>query len=953
MPKNCSTHVVHALVLMFLIAPLQSQAQQSWSTAAVNIQGRTTTILQNRILVRMQDARSRNVAEQLLPAGFHIDDQFLQPQQTRWFSNTNAPVQRLSDDLYSAEDRLTRTFTVLIPAGVSPLDAVRSLLTKHSSVIEFAEPWYVAETQGQPNDPMQNEQAYLATIKARAAWDVYEGDSTIVIGISDDGVQQNHEDLGPNIALNTNEIPDNGVDDDANGYIDDYNGYNFTYQMDGTKPGSTTSIESFGHGTKVTGIAAAAANNGVGIAGVGFRSKFFPMKTAKRTGGGIVFGYQSLIYAAQRKFSVVNTSWGIVKPRSPIDQSVIDYCIASNTLIVASGGNHGTDEPGAAWRWMNFPASYRGVLGVGETSTDDKVTATSGVGINADVYAPGNYAYTTEAPEGYTSFQVQGTSFASPIAAGVAALVRGKWPNLSPLQVAEHLRQTADDIASTNNAIEGFAPRRVNAERALKTDPSTQASVRIVGGTAKLPKASAPNRYRAGDTIDLVLNLRSFLSDVNLETVLQVQDANGWQIQILNEGQSAGLLTQTATKAVGPFRIVVSAIGQGHCVLTLAMSGKGYDDKDVFMLQPPDAMMHFENESLIYSMSDDGMVGYTAPYDPKYGDGFGWKPSYSLLASGGIFAEAEGQRTVSAFKTDPPYASDFVPIQPFGGNAEPAACILSDSIAFTPVGMNVQQQCEFSKATSSATIWSLTITPAKPDGKIEDVGVGYVFDWDIGARGADNHIRRDDDCIPTALRGQQSAGFVISREAYPVALCVATVSQTPTDMAQMACMLIGDLIDDDDGFTPADRIILLTSGTTWATDNIGDVAATIGMRRQGAITNARPFSFKVVVGAGASTDAAKAAVRLALEAVTSVEEQAHTEIPIRPNPVISQATVSVEQGACTIDVVNITGQHVMRVPTNGAHEVRLATAELPSGSYAVVVRTADGRVLSTRYMVHL
>lgn len=922
-------------------------SQADLSIVRIEVGGRNMDVVQQRLFVRMQSARTLNDAQQALPPGFRVVDQFLYPAQSIFFADvTRMMASGGSQELYSAEERLTRTFVVEYTGIASPLHMADLLQRKHRDQIELAEPWYVAQTQMElPNDPEISQQLHLQRINAPQAWEVYKGSDSIVIGISDDGVRQDHEDLGPNIAINVGEIPDNGVDDDANGYIDDYNGYNFTYQLDGTQPGSTASITAYGHGTKVAGLAAAATNNGKGIAGVGYRSKFFPMKTAKRSGGGIIFGYQSLMYAAQRKFSVINTSWGVVKPYSQIDQSVVDYCIANGVLIVASGGNHGDEEQGAAWRRVNFPSGYRGVMGIGETTVDDRIVPTSGIGVNADVYAPGYEAYTTDSPSGYTSFGIQGTSFASPIVAGLAALVRGRYPALTPLQAAEHIRQTSDDISWANNTVTDFAPRRINAERALTTDPFSSPSVRVTGQTVRLARTFEKGRFRVGDTIELVLVLTNYLNDIaDLEAALKVVDANGWDLSIIDEGQTVGLITRNGVRTMLPFTIVVNAIGTESCVLALLMDGTKYIDRDIVMIAPPTTMYRFENDKLIYSMSDDGMVGFTAPFDPKYGDGFGWKPSFSMLASGGLFAQTQGTTSVAAYKNDPPYTSDFRATKPYGRAPKESVCVMTDSLAVQPIGMEVTQECTFASQSASATVWNVSVRPSDAAKPLSNVGLGYVFDWDLGPGGSENRIVHDAECIPENLRGKQSAGFVVSRDGFPAAVCVAAIGSQTADEAQAACMLLDEIVDDGDGFTSADRIRLLTSGTTISTEGVGDVTGTIGMLRTGDVTTSAPFTFRVVIGAGASVDAARIAVREAIDATTSVADAARLSERLWPNPTTGDVHVALGDHVERVDVVDIAGRVLQSFHSGSSQQMLLPTTQLSQGAYVVVFYSANGSV---------
>lgn len=132
----------------------------------------------------------------------------------------------------------------------------------------------------------------------------------MVVAVIDNGVDQTHEDLKASIAVNSGEIPGNFIDDDNNGAVDDYNGYNLAWEDDGTQPGVTYNNGAGGHGTNVAGIVSATTNNALGIAGIANRCKLFPIKAAPVNTGSIVYGYEGMIYAAQRGFKVINCSWG-------------------------------------------------------------------------------------------------------------------------------------------------------------------------------------------------------------------------------------------------------------------------------------------------------------------------------------------------------------------------------------------------------------------------------------------------------------------------------------------------------------------------------------------------------------------------------------------------------------------------------------------------------------------
>lgn len=175
-----------------------------------------------------------------------------------------------------AEEPLARTICVRY-TGPLPAEKFCALLMATHPLVEYAEPVRRQRLLLVPNDPLFSDQTYLQAIEAPAAWDITTGSPSVLIGVSDSGVRFSHEDLGGAIAVNSGEIPNNGIDDDGNGYVDDYRGYNITWRNDGTAPDSVFHPTD-GHGTSVAGIIAAVQNNGKGISGVAPGCRIVPIK---------------------------------------------------------------------------------------------------------------------------------------------------------------------------------------------------------------------------------------------------------------------------------------------------------------------------------------------------------------------------------------------------------------------------------------------------------------------------------------------------------------------------------------------------------------------------------------------------------------------------------------------------------------------------------------------------
>ena len=146
-----------------------------------------------------------------------------------------------------------------------------------------------------PSDPMASpvsgQQEHLGQIKAYDAWDVEKGDTTMVIGLVDTGVNYNHPDLKDNIALNYAD-PVNGIDDDHDGYVDNFLGWDMADNDNDPITGTN------GHGSSVAGMSSASTNNALGVAGTGFKTKFLEIKAFSNDTKTMVNEYQGVVYAA-------------------------------------------------------------------------------------------------------------------------------------------------------------------------------------------------------------------------------------------------------------------------------------------------------------------------------------------------------------------------------------------------------------------------------------------------------------------------------------------------------------------------------------------------------------------------------------------------------------------------------------------------------------------------------
>ncbi|MES2651588.1 MAG: S8 family serine peptidase [Bacteroidota bacterium] len=344
------------------------------------------------------------------------------------------------------------------------IEAVINELLKNDQ-IEYAEPSYVHRIDYNPNDPyyLGGAQSYLQQVKAPAAWDIIRNASNIIIGIVDTGSDLDHPDLAANIYLNVAD-PINGLDDDNDGYVDNYRGWDMTgtsyvYGSKGDNDPNVKSVDN-DHGVHVSGIASAVSNNNTGVASIANNAKLLIVKCgADNEYKSLIYnGYEGILYAVNHGAKVINCSWG-GNNYSNFGQSVINYAISKDCLIIASAGND--NDP-----YKHYPSSYSGVICVANVDQNDRKNSSSNYGADVSISAPGSSIYNTIFNNGYG--YKTGTSMASPLVASAAALVKSYYPSYTMKQIGELLIATADNIDNKNPYYVGeLGSGRLNVFKAL------------------------------------------------------------------------------------------------------------------------------------------------------------------------------------------------------------------------------------------------------------------------------------------------------------------------------------------------------------------------------------------------------------------------------------------------------------------------------------------------------
>jgi subtilisin family serine protease len=321
-------------------------------------------------------------------------------------------------------------YVLQVPGDTTDLALATTLLA--TGDYEYAEPdWIVYPLGLEPSDPAFGNDWHLRKIEAPAAWSRTTGDGSVTIAFVDTGIDITHPDLAPLL-------------------VPGLNSASYVTQAQG---GDVTDIN--GHGTGVAGAAAAMGNNGSGACGVGWNFPIMPIRASNSPSGGAFFSdvLYGAVWAAANGAKIVSVSFAGIESDS-VESTASSIKNNYGGLLVWGAGNSATS--------LNFDRPNTTV--VGSTDQNDALASDSNYGPAVDVVAPGVSVFVPSRGGGWT--WVSGTSYSTPIASGVLALIWSANPSLTPDQAMTALYQSCDDLGAPGRD-NTFGWGRVNAARAL------------------------------------------------------------------------------------------------------------------------------------------------------------------------------------------------------------------------------------------------------------------------------------------------------------------------------------------------------------------------------------------------------------------------------------------------------------------------------------------------------
>ncbi len=609
--------------------------------------------------------------------------------------------------------------------GDFPLNKVIAILSQ-VGIFQYVEPCPIQEVMGVPNDPSIASQWYWTNIQLYPAWDVTKGDTNIVVGIIDTGIDYNHADLNGNIKYNYAD-PIDGNDNDGDGYIDNFRGWDI---VGGDNDASHTT--GLYHGSWAATQACETADNSTQGVGVGYNTKFLPVKVNDAS-GAIVAGYEGIVYAADHGCAIINASWGDTAGYNQYGQDIINYAtINKNSLVVAAAGNMNNES-------MYYPASFHHVLSIGGSDeVDHKWDNLAGPGKGngstynefVDMLAPSKGIYVCS--QGGSFFKAGGgTSFGSPMVAAAGALVKKMYPGYSALQIGEVLKNSADivDTIAFNTTFAGkIGTGRLNVLRAVTV--SGYPGFIFENGVFS---DNADNVFSVGDTINLNGVITNYLTASTSASVALTCSSS--YISVVNGTVNIGALATLGTQNVSgnnlSFKVLNGVPNNTYVIVVLTFTDGNYKESQAFKVLVNPSYLNMDVNNITLSIGSNSKLGYMQP-NQGTGAGFTNKGSTTYIWSMGLVVTDKTQKASYS------EAGDFTALSTLnvtnGGN-EADKVILAHSndngAGVGKLGIEVTQKTiGWNKANTKDFIIQEYRIKNTSGTNLDSVFVGLYTDWD-------------------------------------------------------------------------------------------------------------------------------------------------------------------------------------------------------------------------------
>ncbi len=737
-------------------------------------------------------------------------------QLYKLFPNAKQPDFKMMQQAEQPAD-ITLIYRITYTAQL-PMQKIINVL-KSYGLFEYVEPNFIMQKMYTPNDPSAATQWYINALKANQAWDITQGDTNMVIGITDSGLDTNHLDLRPNVKFNYAD-PINGVDDDGDGYVDNYWGWNMW-----ANTGNVYDAED-SHGTYVAGISSAKVDNSIGIAGLGFKCKMRPIRIDDMF-GNYIRAYEAVVYAADHGCKVINCSWGS-RYFSNFGWDVIQYAaINKDAVVVASAGNDNNEVP-------FYPASYQYVLNVGGLQQSNQKGNSSSWGGQLDLVAYGSGVYSTYNPNTYTTSG--GTSAAAPMVSAAAALLRSYFPTWSGLKIAQQIKESCDasiyQIPANGAYFQKFGKGKLDMYKMLID--TSYSSVTMLD---KKVSDNNDNNFYTGDTLRLWGLVKNYLRPASNVTV--TVSSTSPYVNILNNTFTVGNLNQNDTlgNASQPFTaIILTSPANSRVEFKFTITAGTYSSIEWLADTINRNFVNIDVGNVNMTMPSTGAIGFAANLG-KSGYGFQFQDSGPLFFTSGFLLGQSGTPKVMDNvygATFPNYDADWASVltarqRPFAYTANKDVYGRFDDAPAGVNRINVKvDQRGFGWAGLDENFVILEYCVKPNTGAINNLSTGIFADWDI--------LQAGQNMVSTDTTRKMI--YAYSTEPQSIYAGVVLLTKQAANYYAFNSDGTSGSVNFYDGFTAAEKYNTMSGALQrQATPVAGDVAAMLGVGPFNIIAN--------------------------------------------------------------------------------------------------------------------
>jgi hypothetical protein len=785
---------------------------------------------------------------------------------------------------------------------------------KQLKIFDYVEKYIVPQLTYTPSDTGAVYQYHLNLINAYNAWDINKGDTNIVIGITDTGWDPTHPDLIANLKINYAD-PTNGLDDDGDGYIDNNAGWDL-----GENDNDAT-FQSVSHGVTVVGLAAASTDNVIGVAGVGFNTKFLPIKISNAA-GALTQAYQGVVYAADQGCFIINCSWGSYG-FSHLSQDVINYAqINKGALVIAAVGNDNTED-------KFYPAAYDGVLSVAATDQNDLKTTISNHGFYVDISAPGDAMWTTGASGTYRFNG--GTSMAAPVVAGGAAIIKAQFPSYTNQQVAALLKATAGDL----NVLNPTYVDKLGYGRLDLFDALSAVNPQFLELTTVKLTDNNNEVFIVGDTINIIGLFTNYLTSISGVSVSL--STSSPYINIVDGLTNLPILNalDTISNYNDIFKLeVLSGANLNESITVKAVITNGtYTNNEYFTFAINQDYVNLAENLVATTITSKGKIGFN-DVNNSVGLGFTYKGN-QLLYEAGLMIGDDATRVADAIRGVSVQDWDFAPLVNVEVNPPFISALdiegtLNDGPLSSPMGIMINHKAyTFANAPDDKYVIVTYEIVNTSNTILTNLYAGIFADWDI--------VNPNLNKAGVDVANKMGYTYVIAADS--VYAAIKLLSANGFNNYAIDLDGSGGENPNQGGFTTAEKYTTLsTNRTNSGGINGADVAHVVsGGSFSLAPGQAETVSFAIIAG-DSLLDIQASAVAAQLQfdnnPISVKEINSSADISVYPNPTKGLITVRSIQKVKQIRITNFLGETILNTSLT-----KLDISSYANGIYFIEVLT--------------